>query len=131
MARYVGANRRQGVYNEEWSPADYPLNASYYFYNVRDVFVEATLVETYLAASKVKSEVFYVFEVPPEASVCKFTAQVGNVVVEAFVDEKEAANSKYNEAKQAGVKTMKLDKVSDECKQCHPIFCLISLRNRS
>ncbi|KAL7910079.1 hypothetical protein GGI35DRAFT_354321 [Trichoderma velutinum] len=117
MAKYIGPQqifRRQGLYGGQWSPAEYPLHVSNYYYNVRDVFVEATLVETYLTEAKVKSEVIYVFEVPPEASVCKFSAQVGKTLVEAIVDEKAVANSKYNEAKQANVKAWKLDKVNDE-----------------
>ncbi|KAH6604049.1 von Willebrand factor A domain-containing protein [Trichoderma cornu-damae] len=105
---------RSSVVIAGFSPGQPLWAPSNYCYSVRDVFVEATLVETYLAEAKVESEVVYVFEVPPEASVCKFSAQVGNILVEAIVDEKAAANSRYNEAKKANVKAWKLDKVNDE-----------------
>jgi galactokinase/mevalonate kinase-like predicted kinase len=81
---------------------------------VRDVFVEATLTENYQAQTNVEREVSYIFEVPPEASVVRFSAQVGNTQVEAIVDEKAEANKKYQQAKNEGVQAWKLDKVNDE-----------------
>ncbi|GAB1312836.1 hypothetical protein MFIFM68171_03046 [Madurella fahalii] len=113
---YVGpAQRRQGVYcHEHWTPVGYPLLSSNYAYMVRDVFVEGRLTETYQAKTNVEREVSYIFEVPPEASVVGFSAQVGNTRVEGIVDEKTEADKKYRQAKSAGVQAWKLDKVNDE-----------------
>ncbi|KAF4421767.1 von Willebrand domain protein [Fusarium austroafricanum] len=113
---YVGpAQRRQGVYcHEHWEPVGYPLLSSRYDYMVRDVFVEATLTETYQAQTNVEREVSYIFEVPPEASVIGFSAQVGSTKVDAIVEEKSKANNMYQKAKDAGVQAWKLDKVNDE-----------------
>lgn len=113
---YVGpAQRRQGVYcHEHWTTVGYPLLSSSYDYLVRDVFVQGVLTETYQAQTNVEREVSYLFEVPPEASVTRFTAQVGNTQVEAIVDEKAEADKKYQQAKGAGVQAWKLEKVKDE-----------------
>ncbi|KAM3501323.1 hypothetical protein MY11210_009388 [Beauveria gryllotalpidicola] len=113
---YVGpAQRRQGVYcREHWEAVGYPLLNSRYHYTVKDVFVRATLVETYQAQTNVEREIAYIFEVPPEASVIGFTAKVGNTVVKAIVDEKAEADKKYQAAKTAGVQAWKLDKVNEE-----------------
>lgn len=115
---YVGpARRRQGVWcHEHWESVGYPLVSSSYNYLVRDVFVEGTLTETYKAETNVEREVSYIFEVPPEASVTRFSAQIGNTRVEAIVDEKSEANKKYQQAKSAGIDAWKLDKVNDESK---------------
>ncbi|KAK6362667.1 hypothetical protein TWF730_000122 [Orbilia blumenaviensis] len=113
---YVGPARRlQGVYcHEHWSPVGYPLLSSNYAYMVRDVFVEATLTETYQASTNTEREVSYIFEIPPEASVTSFSAEVGGVRVESIVEEKVEADKKYQEAKRAGAQAWKLDKVNDE-----------------
>ncbi|KAF5984223.1 von Willebrdomain-containing protein [Fusarium coicis] len=123
---YVGpAKRRQGVYcHEHWEPVGYPLLNSRYDYIVKDVFVRAKLTETYEAQTNIEREVSYIFEVPPEASVTGFTAQVGNTHIEGIVEEKTEANNKYQKAKDAGVQAWKLDKVNDEVFQ-------ISLGNAS
>ncbi|KAF4949128.1 hypothetical protein FGADI_9132 [Fusarium gaditjirri] len=123
---YVGpAQRRQGVYcHEHWEPVGYPLLNSRYDYKVKDVFVEATLTETYEAQTNIEREVSYIFEVPPEASVIGFTARVGSTQIEGIVEEKTEANNKYQKAKDAGVQAWKLDKVNDEVFQ-------ISLGNAS
>ncbi|KAF4438732.1 von Willebrand domain [Fusarium acutatum] len=123
---YVGpAQRRQGVYcHEHWEPVGYPLLSSRYDYMVKDVFVEATLTETYEAQTNVEREVSYIFEVPPEASVIGFIARVGSTQIEGIVEEKAEANNKYQKAKDAGVQAWKLDKVNDEVFQ-------ISLGNAS
>ncbi|KAK6525257.1 hypothetical protein TWF694_005403 [Orbilia ellipsospora] len=115
MAWNGPAQRKQGVYcHEHWVTIGYPLVKSAYSYNVRDIFVEGTITETYTAQTNVEREVSYIFEVPPEASVTRFTAQVGTVRIESIVDEKSAANDKYQAAKNAGVQAWKLDKVNDE-----------------
>ncbi|KAM3448803.1 hypothetical protein MY3296_007434 [Beauveria thailandica] len=113
---YVGpAQRRQGVYcREHWETVGYPLLNSRYHYMVREVFVEGTLTETYQARTNVEREVAYIFEIPPEASVIGFRAQVGSTVVEAIVEEKAEADKKYQAAKTAGVQAWKLDKVNEE-----------------
>ncbi|KAK4085602.1 uncharacterized protein Triagg1_592 [Trichoderma aggressivum f. europaeum] len=108
----------RGVYSQQnWSPTDYPLLTSNYDYKVRDVFVEATLTETYQARARGPQEVSYMFEIPPEASVIKFSAQVGDIIVQAIVDEKEEAQRKYQEAKKANDKAWLLDKINDEVLQ--------------
>ncbi|KAJ8109809.1 hypothetical protein ONZ43_g6033 [Nemania bipapillata] len=113
---YVGpAQRWQGVYcHEHWEPVGYPLLNSSYNYKVRDIFVEGVLTETYEAKTNIDRECSYIFEIPPEASVTGFSAQVGNKRIDAIVDEKEEANKTYQQAVKAGVQAWKLDKVNEE-----------------
>ncbi|GAB1311941.1 hypothetical protein MFIFM68171_02151 [Madurella fahalii] len=116
---FVGpAHRLQGVYcHEHWTPIGYPLLNSRYDYFVQDCSVKATLTETYQAQTNVERQVSYLFEVPPEASVIGFTAQVGNSRIKAIVDEKNQANEKYQQAVRAGDQAWKLDKINDEVLQ--------------
>ncbi|KAF2967317.1 hypothetical protein GQX73_g6237 [Xylaria multiplex] len=115
MAYINSTSRRQGIYShKKWTRAGYPLLSSSYKYMVRDVFVEATLTETYQAQTRAKSEVSYVFEVPPEAAVIRFSAEVGGNQIEAIVEEKAEASRKYRQAKNEGIQAWKLDKVNDE-----------------
>lgn len=110
-------NRYSGVYyyySGTWVNVDYPLLTSHYEYLVNDCAVLAKLTESYKAKSKVDQEISYLFEVPPEASVFAFTAQVGDTVIKAIVDEKAQANEKYQQAKSAGVQAWKIDKVDGE-----------------
>ncbi|ROV90344.1 hypothetical protein VMCG_09718 [Cytospora schulzeri] len=113
---YVGpAHRRQGLFGLfQRSSIGYPLLSSNYKYTVQDVCVDAVLTETYKSQHNVASEVLYIFEVPPEASVIGFSADVGDTHVEAIVEEKKAANKIYKEATSAGVEAWKLDKVNEE-----------------
>ena len=107
--------RRQGVYrHDNWSPAEYPLLGSDYKYTIRDVFVDATLTETFRAQTLVKREISYLFEIPPGASVVEFSARVGDTSVEGIVEEKKEASNKYQQAKSRGAQAWKLDKVNDE-----------------
>jgi hypothetical protein len=92
----------------------YPLLSSQYDYVVQDIAVFATLSETYQAQTNVERQVSYIFEVPPEASVVNFSAQVGDTKITSMVDEKEGANEKYQQATRAGIQAWKLDKVNDE-----------------
>ncbi|ROV96362.1 hypothetical protein VPNG_09065 [Cytospora leucostoma] len=111
---YVGpAHRLQGVYcRKHWSPIGYPLLSSRYDYMIWDVCVQATLTETYEAQTNVEREVSYIFEVPPEASVTYFVAEVGNTRVEAIIEEKGVADETYKQATSAGFQAWKLHKIS-------------------
>ncbi|KAI0184599.1 von Willebrand domain protein [Xylaria flabelliformis] len=112
---YVGpAQRWQGVYcHEHWEPVGYHLLSSSYNYTVRDVFVEALLTETYEAQTNVDRECSYIFEIPPEASVIGFSAQVGDIKIDGIVDEKAEADKKYQKAMKDGVQAWKLDKINE------------------
>ncbi|KAF3191542.1 hypothetical protein TWF106_009653 [Orbilia oligospora] len=114
---YVGRPDREkrGVYcHEHWETIGYPLLSSSYAYKIQDIYVQATLTETYEAQTNVKREVSYIFEVPPEAAVTDFSAQVGDRHVKAIVEEKAKADEKYQKAKSAGAEAWKLDKINDE-----------------
>lgn len=58
--------RKQGVYgHEQWTPVGYPMVNTKYHYNVKDIFVEGNLTETYLVQANIERQVSYIFIVPP------------------------------------------------------------------
>lgn len=113
---FVGPEKRlTGVYcREHWSRVGYPLLQSIVHYNVRDVNVEATLTQTFQAETNVEREIFYIFEIPPEAAVNGFSAQVGATKVDAVIKEKLEANRIYQTSVAANVQAFKLDQLNVE-----------------
>lgn len=122
-------SRRQGIYNHtNGSPLDYPLLHSNYKYMVQGIVVDAVLTESYKAHAKGEHEVSYLFEVPPEASVLGFSANVGGTLVNGVVEETKAANKHYKEATTAGLGAWELKEVNEEGKilPCY-LFPLLDL----
>ncbi|KAF8460887.1 vault protein inter-alpha-trypsin domain-containing protein, partial [Kalaharituber pfeilii] len=115
---YKGPSREvvnQGIYcHEHWSPIGYPLLSTIYYYNVHQTFVSALLTETYEAQTNIAREVSYLFQVPPEASVCRFSATLGNTKVEAIIEEKSRAKTIYTDAVKANQKAWLLEQVNTE-----------------
>ncbi|KAJ6464654.1 hypothetical protein C8R47DRAFT_69412 [Mycena vitilis] len=113
---YVGPKtRKTGVYcQEHTSTVGYPLLSSSYVYDVNDVFVEGRLTEVYEAQTNTERQVFYLFEVPPEAAVHAFTATIGGTTVTAIVEEKAKADQLYKDAVKLDKSAWKLDQVNSE-----------------
>jgi hypothetical protein len=63
----------------------------------------ARVTQTYTSEARVTTEVKYVFQLPPDASVCAFEAAIDQTrVIKGISKEKGQARSEYESAKRLG-----------------------------
>ncbi|KIJ39446.1 hypothetical protein M422DRAFT_210327 [Sphaerobolus stellatus SS14] len=75
----------------------FPLMKSRVAYDLVDVQLLATLVQTYTAKTSLSTQASYMFPLPPDGAVCSFKAIIdGTRTIEGIVREKEQAKREYD-----------------------------------